>query len=143
MKLFLDTNILVYSLSPLSIFYLAVVKTLDRLGKAGAIFYIAPQTIYEFWVVATRPVVNGGLGYSPSVTRRAIRYFIEKYNLLDDNFATMDDALDLAEAEGVTGRRIHDARLVAVMRAHGIRNVLSFDSDMDGFSGIQRHVPTA
>jgi predicted nucleic acid-binding protein len=138
----LDSNILIYSLSSLSPFYEATLATLARLGESGSILCIAPQSIYEFWVMATRPSINGGLGLNPAEARGEIEEFLERFQLLDDSFLTWSDIINLAVAEDVIGRRIHDARIVAVMRAHGLTDVLSFDSDLDFFSGIHRIVPS-
>jgi predicted nucleic acid-binding protein len=142
LRFFLDTNILIYYLSPLSPFYPATKQTLRRLIASGSMFFIAPQTLYEFWVMATRPEVNGGLGFPPEKARREIHLLLRRFQLLDDSVADWSDIINLAVAEGIIGRRIHDARIIAVMRAHGLTDVLSFDSDLDFFSGIHRIVPS-
>jgi predicted nucleic acid-binding protein len=43
----------------------------------------------------------------------------------------------LVLAIGVSGRQVHDARLAAVMRAHGVTHILTFNaSDFTRYPGI-------
>ena len=116
MRIFLDSNILVYLLATLSPYHRATVTTVQRLTNQGVLLAIAPQSIYEFWVAATRPTSDGGLGYDPATARSQIHRFVQRFRLLDDSILAWSDVIDLAVTEGVLGRRIHDARLVALMR---------------------------
>ena len=140
-RLLLDSNILVYLYAVLSPFHAATRATIRRLLARGAILYTTPQALYEFWVMATRPQADGGLGFDPAPARAEIRRILHRYPALDDSLVTWEDVIDLAVSDGVIGRRIHDARMAAVMHAHGVSDVLSFDRDMDGFKGIKRHEP--
>jgi len=142
MHCLLDSNVLIYLLQRRSPFHRQTVETLRRLALKGATFFMAPQTIYEFWVMATRPIVDGGLGYDPAAARGEIQRFLLRYQLLDDTRFTWLEVIDMAVSENIIGRRIHDARLVAIMKAHGLAEVVSFDRDFDGFAGITRIVPT-
>jgi hypothetical protein len=45
---------------------------------------IVPQNIYEYWVVATRPIANNGLGFSAKHTESTVDAFLETFSLLRD-----------------------------------------------------------
>ncbi|MBA3946314.1 MAG: hypothetical protein H0X37_17335 [Herpetosiphonaceae bacterium] len=49
--------------------------------------------------------------------------------LLDDTPAVFVHWLKLVTTHRVIGRRVHDARLVAVMQAHRISHLLTFNGD--------------
>ena len=138
----IDTNILIYLYDVASPHHAAARALLRALFGQGMRFRLAPQVLYEFWVMATRPIADGGLGFHRVAARREIQDLAARYPMLDDSMVTWDEVIDLAVAEGVVGRRIHDARMIAVMRRHGVADVASFDAAMDGFSGIRRHAST-
>ncbi len=71
-----------------------------------------------------------------------MRGFVQRYPLLEDARISWSDILDPAVVAEIRGKRIHDARLVALMRASGLTDILSFDSHMDAFEETPRHVPT-
>ena len=43
----------------------------------------------------------------------------------------------VAEAGGVIGPQIHDARIVAICRQHGVRTLWSADRDLSRFAGLR------
>jgi predicted nucleic acid-binding protein len=89
---------------------------------------IVPQNLYEFWVVATRPVSANGLGFRPRRTRhlldKARRYFEVGLDLP----GTLDEWLRLVDTYSILGVRAHDTRLVAAMKLHGISHLLTFNT---------------
>ena len=62
-----DTNILLRS-HPSDPHYQLVTTTLAKLKQDREVLCVAPQNLVEYWVVATRPRENNGLGMQP--TRR-------------------------------------------------------------------------
>lgn len=45
---------------------------------------------------------------------------------------------ELVETGAISGKRAHDARIVAWMRAHSLSSILTFNpADFKGFDGIQ------
>src|ERR1700689_1077354 len=61
----IDTNVLLRLLQPRHPQYSIAAAAVAELRKQRADLCVAPQNLVEFWVVATRPVVNNGLGMSP------------------------------------------------------------------------------
>src|SRR5471030_2939801 len=60
----LDTNLAIRLADPKHFHHAIVKSALAALTNRGEAFAIVPQTIYEFWVVATRPISVNGLGLS-------------------------------------------------------------------------------
>jgi len=57
--------------------------------------------------------------------------------MLPDTPAVYAEWERLVEVHAVKGKATHDARLVAAMIAHGLKQILSFnDSDFSRYSGI-------
>ncbi len=112
----------------------AALKTLHRRGED---ITISPQNVVEFWSVATRPVAVNGLALSLNRTDRALRRFESTFLLVPGISAIHDEWRRLVVAASVSGRQVHDARLVAVMRVHGITHLLTFNTlDFQRYPGI-------
>jgi predicted nucleic acid-binding protein len=90
-------------------------------------FAIPPQNVAEFWNACTRPADRNGYGLSPRETDRLARVFESQLNFLADNILVHQEWRRLVVAYDVAGVQVHDARLVAAMRVHGIRHVLTFN----------------
>ena len=65
MRILIDTNVLLRSAEPGHAHYQSSVDSIDILRRMGHELTIVPQVLYEFWSVATRPIVNNGLGMMP------------------------------------------------------------------------------
>lgn len=102
-------------------------ESLQRLqGEANLV--IAPQCLYEFYSVATRPAENrGGLGLTPAKAAETIGEQQRLFQLLADPADLLGVWLDLVSRYGVTGRATHDARLAAFAIAHGIERIATRD----------------
>jgi hypothetical protein len=106
---------------------LAAVEALER---RGCKLIVAPQCLTEFWVAATRPKgePSNGLGMSPQEARDFLAEFLSLYAFVEDTPAVFSEWFRLVQAFGVSGKPAHDARLVAVMRVHGIGRMLTFNT---------------
>src|SRR5438067_1064647 len=91
------------------------------------VLHVVPQNVYEAWVVATRPVVNNGLGLAPELTHRLISRIPRFFKVLPDVPNIYDEWLRLIKAFSVIGVNAHDARIVAAMKVHGINHLLTFN----------------
>lgn len=106
----------------------AVAKLLQR----GPVF-ITPQVVIEFWCAGTRPRDVNGLGWDTETAAARLAGILNRFEMLEDCPAVFDCWLALVQSYGVKGKQVHDARLVAVMKAHGVENLLTFN--VDDFSG--------
>jgi len=104
-------------------------KAVQTLLRKKEVLHIVPQIVFEFWVVATRPAVNNGLGLTPKKTKRTIEKGQSFFHLLPDTEAIYREWLRLVETYSVCGVNAHDARLVAAMKVHRVTHVLTFNGD--------------
>lgn len=125
----LDTNVLLRSSDPTSpLQALADISVTRLLGRNDRL-YITSQNIIEFWVVATRPAQVNGLGWSVEKTRIEIEQILNQFPLLEETPDIFPHWFNLVTTYQLQGKRVHDARLVAVMLAYGITHLLTFNPD--------------
>lgn len=136
----IDTNVLIYSLNPGAVQHEASVRFLTQ-ARGHAV--IAPQCLYELWATASRAAQTGGLGASANESRALVDRFRTSLQLLPDPPALLDLWLDLVTTHGITGKRTHDARLVAFMRGHGLTRLATFNvDDFRAYPGLELTLPT-
>ena len=87
------------------------------------------QNISEFWNVATRPQAQNGLGFSVAFAAAEVAKIEQALILLPDSPATYAEWKRLVLTYGVMGIKVHDARLVAAMAVHGVRRILTFNTN--------------
>lgn len=110
-------------------------SAVDYLSKNGFTLVIVPQCIYEFYVVATRPLANNGLGLTPGVMPVFMESILTLAELLPDTSDIYKHWQELVFTHSISGKPSHDARLVAAMKTHGITHLLTFNmTDFSRFS---------
>jgi predicted nucleic acid-binding protein len=98
---------------------------------------LVPHVLYEFWVVATRPLAANGLGLSAAEANAEISRLETLYPILQDSSAIYPEWKRIVAAYQVLGKNAHDARLVAAMAMHRITHILMFNPGHFGrFPGI-------
>ncbi len=127
MRLLADTNIILRFVHLADSRHEMVFAAVRSAFARGDRVCIAPQVIYEFWSVATRPVNVGGLGWSVERTRAEVDVLLEQFELIADSPSVFEFWLELATTYGVSGKPSHDARLVAAMQAHGLETLLTLN----------------
>jgi hypothetical protein len=65
-KWLVDTNLLLRIAQPSHPMYVDASRSLATIAGRGDQLGIIPQNLIEFWVVATRPIADNGLGISPA-----------------------------------------------------------------------------
>jgi predicted nucleic acid-binding protein len=133
----LDTNVVARLAAAADPQHSTVKNAVVALHARGDALVLAPQVLFEFWVVATRPVEVNGFGWSAIDTSSAIRGLQAQFTTYDDGLPVLERWLKLVEAHGVLGKRAHDAHLIAFMLVHGVPNVLTLNTgDFAGLGGI-------
>jgi predicted nucleic acid-binding protein len=123
-----DTNVLLRQLEPAHDHHPAAVAATSRLIERGETLHIAAQSIAEFWAVATRPSAQNGLGLDVAAAASAVAEIERTFEvLLSDESRVYEHWKRLIVEQRVTGRRVFDARLAAVMLAHDVGRVLTFN----------------
>ena len=127
MSFVVDSNILLRTIQPSHAMYPEASRAVANLLQQGEVIHVLPQNLYEFWVVATRPVASNGLGLSAQDTSREISRIERQFILLADSPAIYPVWKKLVMQHSVSGRPAHDARIVAAMQVHGISHILTFN----------------
>jgi predicted nucleic acid-binding protein len=139
-----DTNILLRLADTPSPQNPAAARAVAGLFRERHEVFITAQNIVEFWAVATRPQENNGFGWTCERTRTEVRALRGKFPLLPEGPGIFMQWIRLVETIPVTGKRVHDARLVAVLMTHGVDHLLTFNSgDFALFTDISIVNPSA
>ncbi|MGD0120444.1 MAG: type II toxin-antitoxin system VapC family toxin [Candidatus Binatus sp.] len=133
----IDTNVLLRLLQPRHHQYSIAAAAVGELRKQRADLCVAPQNLVEFWVVATRPVVNNGLGMSPLMIAGELRALNGLFRLLEGKPGVAGAWEMLVGKHLVSGKQAHDAHLVAVMLVYAVTSILTFNiADFQRYPGI-------
>ncbi len=112
-------------------------KAINILSRQKQDFYIAPQNLNEFYVVATRPYSSNGLGLSCEEAFEEIQEYKQVFKLLSDRPEIFPTWERLIQRYQVMGKQAHDTRLVATMLIHEIPRILTFNAqDFQRFAEI-------
>jgi predicted nucleic acid-binding protein len=118
------------------------INAIKKLHRQQHVLCLAPQNIIEFWNACTRPVDVNGLGLSVAGTERYVKRLKRMFTVVHDSPQTFQAWRELVLRHGVVGSKVHDARLVAVMRVHGISSILTFNvKDFVRYDGIRGMPP--
>lgn len=137
-----DTNILVYAHREDSPFHEAAYRQLAGLAEGSVSWAIPWPCLHEFLAIVTHPRI-----YAPSTPLdRAldqIAAWLESPTLVTltetpTHWAVLRTMLTEAR---VVGAQVHDARVAALCRQHGVRELWTADRDFSRFAGIARVNP--
>ena len=84
MRVLLDTNIILRAVQPLLPIWPTINDSLSSLVAQNYRLCIVPQTIYEFWVVLTRPISQNGFGLNPNEAMESIKRTRSNFLILLD-----------------------------------------------------------
>lgn len=137
MSYLVDTNVLLRSVQNSHPMQSDAVRAINLLLRNPEAVSLIPQTLIEFWAVATRPQISNGLELSVDETVRQIAYFKSIFTLLPDTDEIFQEWERLVTQYQVLGKQVYDARLVAAMRVHDLTRLLTFNTaDFKRFSFI-------
>jgi toxin-antitoxin system PIN domain toxin len=133
-----DTNILVYAHRQDSPWHDVAYARLSQLAEGRAAWAIAWPCVHEFLAIVTHPHIYN----PPTPLKRAIAQveaWLEAPSLLllgetEDYWPELRATLTAAR---VAGPQIHDARVAALCRLHGIEELWTSDRDFGRFPGLK------
>ena len=138
----IDTNILLRYADTGADQHPLIMQVLETLALRQDEVVIVPQTIYEFWSVATRPADKNGLGWATVKVSMVIDRVTKRFPLLPDIQGVFENWLELVTQHDVKGKQVHDARLVAAMQTHSVKNLLTLNiKDFERYSEIEAVQP--
>jgi uncharacterized protein len=133
----LDTNILVYSVREDSPWHQAALTCVRQIAEGKPGWAIAWPSIHEFLAVVTHPKV-----YKPPTSLvdaiRQVEHWMESptLRLLGESDGYWDHLKALLTASKAVGPLVHDARVAAICRTAGVREIWTADRDYSRFPGL-------
>ena len=137
MSYLVDTNVLLRLINSHNSQYAQAQNAINKLLQQDVELNIVPQNLFEFWVVATRPVNVNGLGLSVEEATQEMALLKQLFAIKASNPSILTVWEDLVIKYQVKGKQGHDTRLVAAMITHEISHILTFNvEDFTRFSEI-------
>ena len=132
-----DSNIILRLAEPAHPMHNVTLGAVTKLFSAGHNLCLIPQNLIEFWNVATRPANKNGFGWTPAQTDAEVTILENTFTILPDVQAIYAEWRRLVVAHSVSGKQVHDTRLVAAMNVHKVTHLLTFNTgDFKRFSSI-------
>lgn len=137
-----DTNVLVYAHREDSTFHAAARACVEALAQGRAAWAIPWPCVHEFYAIVTHPRI-----YSPPTPLAQaldqIEAWMESPTLAllgesDQHWGTLKGLLRAARS---AGPQVHDARIAALCRQHGVREFWSADRDFGRFGELKVRNP--
>jgi predicted nucleic acid-binding protein len=125
----LDTNVLLRLAQRNHPMHREARECVRLLFQRKDVLQVVPQVMFEFWVVATRPPVNNGLGLAVDNVKRKLDRAEAFFEVLPDTAAIYREWLRLVHTYSVLGVGAHDARIVAAMKTHAVTHLITFNAD--------------
>lgn len=133
----IDTSILARLAKKADVQYASADRAIVELLQRGEMLHITAQNLVEFRNLATRPKTVNGLGLSVVDAEAKAMIFEGAFPMLWETPDIYPAWKALVEALGIIGKRVHDARLVAVCHVHAVTHVLTFNvSHFFGMAGF-------
>jgi uncharacterized protein len=137
-----DTNILVYAHREDSEWNAPAYECIEGLAQGRAAWAIPWPCIHEFLAIVTHPRI-----YDPptplSAALEQVAAWLEAPGLvlLSESGDYWPELKGAVETGQVTGGRIHDARVAALCRLHGVRELWTADRDFSRFPSLALRNP--
>jgi predicted nucleic acid-binding protein len=142
----IDTGVLLRAFDAHSPHCRPIRQALRKLVDEGEPLMVTVQNMAEFWNVATRPLEYNGQGLSAERVKRRISLIERFCEVLAEDTVSYEYWKRLVEILGITGVKVHDARLVSVMLRSGLKRILTLnESDFRRYvgEGIEPVTPVA
>jgi predicted nucleic acid-binding protein len=123
-----DTSVLMRLANRADPSYAVADRAVVNLHLRGEVLYVTAQNLIEFRNVATRPATVNGLGLPAVDAEMKAADFEALFPLLPETPDIYPAWKALVAAAAVLGKRVHDARLVAVYHVHRVSHVLTFNT---------------
>jgi len=132
-----DTNILIYAHREDSPFHAAASRCVATLAEGHATWGIPWPCVHEFLAIVTHPRIY----VPPTPLARAvdqIEAWLESPTLalLGESPTHWASLRAMLTAGSIVGARVHDARVAALCRDHGVHELWSADRDFSRFAGL-------
>ena len=124
-RVFLDTNVLLAATDEGREEHNRARAILNDWPADGIALYASGQVLREYLCLATREVVDSGLGLARADAVANVVAFRDRISSLDENEKVTSRLLDLLENIDCGGKQAHDANVVATMLVHGVETLVT------------------
>ena len=137
-----DTNILIYAHREDSPWFAAASERMTELAEGKIAGAIPWPCIHEFFAIVTHPKI-----YNPPTPRDAaigqIEAWLESPSLvlLSESEGYWEELKPALEKAQIVGPQVHDTRVVALCRLHGVKELWSADRDFSRYPGLKTRNP--
>jgi toxin-antitoxin system PIN domain toxin len=139
-----DTNVLVYAHRVDSTFHRSATATVARLAQSRSAWAIPWPCVHEFLAVTTHPrIFDPPTPVDSAVDQVQAWLESPSLHLLHEAHDHWRQLGGVLHASGVTGPRVHDARIAAICLSHGVTELLSVDRDFTRFPALRVKNPFA
>jgi uncharacterized protein len=137
-----DTNLLVYAHRPDSPFHQEASIVLAELAAGTQHWAVPWPCAHEFVAVVTHPRIYK----TPTPLQVALASIsalnqLPNMELIGEGDGYMDCLGEIAVSARVAGGAIHDARIAAICKFHGVKVLWSADRDFSRFGQLKTHNP--
>ncbi len=131
---FLDTNVLLGATDTGRVNHAACRVIVEAGPSAGIHFVVTGQIIREYLTVATRPTDGNGFGMEPAAAIHNVDALLTRMHVLPENAEVARNLVALVRTHSISGKRIHDANVLAAMSTHGVQNLIT--ANLDDYEGM-------
>jgi predicted nucleic acid-binding protein len=124
-----DTNIVTRWVTKLDPQHKTAVDAVVQIWSAGQEIYITAQNLLEFRYQATRPIGSNGLGLDAAQANIELARIQAFFPLAPETPYVFAEWKKINDSRALRGSKVYDARLIAVMRVHGLTHILTFNSN--------------
>jgi uncharacterized protein len=132
-----DTNLLVYAHREDSPFHLAASERVAALAAGSASWAIPWPCLHEFLAIVTHPRIYAPPTPLPQALEQVDAWLKSpSLVLLVESAGYWPDLRTVLATGRIAGPQVHDARVAALCRHHGVRELWSADRDFSRFAGL-------
>jgi len=140
-RIFVDTNILIYSFFDKDVYYKLSKQKINTLFRKKYHFYISRQVIREFLVFVTR-YNNENTVLKHTDFMNIVYRFLNQFVVLDEISDVTKILFELIENHKLSGKKNHDANIVATMKANNISKLLTHNvKDFERYTDVIEILP--
>jgi hypothetical protein len=137
-----DTNVLVYSHRGDSPWHAAATRVVRELAEGSAAWAIPWPCIHEFLAIVTHPrIFNPPTPLDRAIDQVDAWLASPSLVLLAEEGGYWEELQAVVSPAQAIGPLVHDARVAALCRVHGVRELWTADRDFGRFPGLSTRNP--
>ncbi|MGH8598982.1 MAG: type II toxin-antitoxin system VapC family toxin [Gammaproteobacteria bacterium] len=138
----LDTNLLVYAHRSDAPFHTEANAVLTELAEGSQRWAVPWPCVHEFIAIVTHPrIYKKPTSLSIALAALAALTASPSMEFIGEGEGYLERIAEVAKSARIVGGAIHDARIAAICKYHGVRELWSADRDFSRFQQIKVHNP--